>query len=89
MKLIKITPKKSMHFLLSDGRIGATYTTGYVRVSTKGGYPNRPKKLYQINKKRSVRYGKGEHQYHYVRVLIDNAEDRIKMLHEFNQKNCI
>ena len=46
MKLIKITKSGALHFKLSDGRIGLTYPTGYVRVSVKG----INSRLYQINK---------------------------------------
>lgn len=89
MQLLKITPKKSMYFKLSDGRVGITYTSGYVRVSTKGGYSNQPRKLYQINKKIVLKYGKNNDQYQYKRELINNSDDRVKMLFEFNQNNCI
>ena len=36
MKLIKITKGGALHFRLSDGRLGACYESGYVRVQTKG-----------------------------------------------------
>jgi hypothetical protein len=35
MELIKVTKGGSLHFKLSDGRLGVTYPSGYVRVSTK------------------------------------------------------
>ena len=35
MELIKVTNDGALHFKLSDGRIGASYPSGYVRVSTK------------------------------------------------------
>ncbi len=52
MKLIKITSKGSLHFELSDGRIGTVSESGYVRVNTKQDnfYHRRPL-FYQINKK--------------------------------------
>ncbi len=86
MKLIKITKNKSLHFELSDKRVGVVYTSGYVRVSTKGGYPNRPRKLYQINKKITILKGKDD--YRYKRVLKDNVEDGVRMLYNFDLKNC-
>ena len=51
MKLIKITKSGALHFRLSDGRLGACYESGYVRVQTKGKnmYHGR-KTMYQINK---------------------------------------
>lgn len=86
MKLTKITKNKSLHFELSDKRVGVVYTSGYVRVSTKGGYPNRPRKLYQINKKITILKGKDD--YRYKRVLKDNVEDGVRMLYNFDLKNC-
>ena len=50
MKLIKITNKGSIHFRLTDGRLGVCYESGYVRVNTK--YSNMyhgQKTMYQIN----------------------------------------
>ena len=49
MKLIKITNKGSIHFRLTDGRLGVCYESGYVRVSTKR-KTELSGKLYQINK---------------------------------------
>ncbi len=86
MKLIKITKNKSLHFELSDKRVGVVYTSGYVRVSTKGGYPNRPRKLYQINQK--ITLMKGKNDFRYKRVLQDNVEDGVRMLYNFDLKNC-
>jgi hypothetical protein len=84
MELIKVTKSGALHFKLSDGRLGVTYTTGYVRVSVKGIV----NKLYQINKKIILRYGKLNDQYHYKRELITSSSDRVKALLEFNNKNC-
>ena len=84
MELIKVTKGGALHFKLSDGRIGVTYPTGYVRVSVKGIV----NKLYQINKKIILRYGKLNDQYHYKRELITSSSDRVKALLEFNNKNC-
>ena len=86
MKLIKITKNKSLHFELSDKRVGVVYTSGYVRVSTKSGYPNRPRKLYQINQK--ITLMKGKNDFRYKRVLQDNVEDGVRMLYNFDLKNC-
>ena len=84
MKLLKVTKGGALYFELSDGRVGVTYTTGYVRVSVKGIV----NKLYQINKKIILRYGKLNDQYHYKRELITSSSDRVKALLEFNNKNC-
>jgi hypothetical protein len=84
MELIKVTKGGALHFKLSDGRLGVTYPTGYVRVSVKGIV----NKLYQINKKIILRYGKLNDQYHYKRELITSSSDRVKALLEFNNKNC-
>jgi len=82
MKLLKVTKGGALHFELSDGRVGVTYTSGYVRVSVKGIV----NKLYQINKKLLKECD--NHGYYYKRELIDNCSDRVKALLEFNNKNC-
>jgi len=84
MELIKVTKKGSIHFKLDDGRLGVSYNSGYIRVSVKG-INNR---LYQINKKIILRYGKLNDQYHYKRELITLSSDRINTLLEFNNNNC-
>ena len=51
MQLLKVTKDGSLHFKLSDGRIGVSYSSGYVRVSTKSpNFYTKNIKLYQINK---------------------------------------
>ena len=84
MELIKVTKGGALHFKLDDGRLGVSYNSGYIRVSVKG-IVNR---LYQINKKIILRYGKLNDQYHYKRELITSSSDRVKALLEFNNKNC-
>ena len=88
MKLFKITKNGSLHFELGDGRIGVTYTSGYVRVSTKN--PNRYSSktpVYQINK--LVLKGNNNNRgYYYERELMPNHIDRIQHLMNFNNKNC-
>jgi len=81
MELIKVTKGGSLHFKLSDGRLGVTYPSGYVRVSVKG-IKNR---LYQINKLSKVNT---ENSYFYKRTLITIQRDRINFLFEFNNNNC-
>ena len=77
MKLLKINKNNSIYFQLSDGRLGITYKSGYVRVN--GGKDG--KMLYQINK-RVTSEG-------LTRDLVPSSDDRIKLLFAFNQKNCI
>ena len=84
MELIKVTKGGALHFKLSDGRLGVTYPTGYVRVSVKGIV----NKLYQINKKISIPNEKNPQWDNYKRELIDNCSDRVRRLLEFNNKNC-
>ena len=50
MELIKVTKDGSLHFKLSDGRIGVSYSSGYVRVSTRS-TTSKNLRMYQINKK--------------------------------------
>lgn len=90
MKLIKVTKNGALHFELSDGRIGATYPSGYVRVSTKRiGIYYKERKMYQINKQIKKWYNpESEWGYNMVRELIPNHVDRVRKLLEFNNKNC-
>jgi|TARA_R110002126_G_scaffold4152_3_gene22302 hypothetical protein len=82
MELLKVTKGGSLHFKLSDGRLGVTYPSGYVRVSTKYSHS----RLYQINKQKfediTQPYSRVE------RVLIPLQRDRINFLLRFNNKNC-
>ena len=82
MELLKVTKGGSLHFKLSDGRLGVTYPSGYVRVSTKYSHS----RLYQINKQKfediTQPYSRVE------RVLIPSQRDRINFLFEFNNNNC-
>ena len=86
MQLNKII-NDTYYFTLTDKRVGVAYPSGYIRVSTK----SQSKLLYQINKKIKVAEPTewNTNNYNYKRVLVKNLEDRIKMLFEFNQKNCI
>ena len=90
MKLIKVTKDGALHFKLSDGRIGATYPSGYVRVSTKGANRIHNRVLmYQINRQKKDWYDPGsEWGYNTLRVLIPNHADRVRRLIDFNEENC-
>ena len=91
MKLIKITKGGALHFRLSDGRLGACYESGYVRVQTKGKnmYHGR-KTMYQINKMIKVPAPTEWNRDHYWhrRVLITNCVDRVQCLLDFDNNNC-
>jgi len=87
MKLIKVTKGGALHFELSDGRLGVTYPSGYVRVSLKHTHS----RLYQINKKTLVikRFTRENSKYEfYQRELIPLQRDRINHLFCFNNMNC-
>jgi hypothetical protein len=90
MKLIKVTKGGALHFKLSDGRLGVTYPSGYVRVSTKGINYNGRTLMYQINKQIKTPYeienGKG--WFTVERKLIPLQRDRINHLFCFNNMNC-
>ena len=89
MELIKVTKDGALHFKLSDGRIGATYPSGYVRVSTKGASRNNRVLMYQINKQRKDWYDpKSQWGYNTVRELIPSHADRVRRLIDFNENNC-
>ena len=91
MKLIKITKGGALHFRLSDGRLGACYESGYVRVQTKGKnmYHGR-KTMYQINKMIKVPAPTewNRDDYWHRRVLITNCVDRVQFLLDFDNNNC-
>ena len=84
MQLLKVTNDGALHFQLNDGRIGASYPSGYVRVSTKSSNNSR---MYQINKKTSYVPKNSKYTY-YQRELIPLLEDRLAHLIKFNAKNC-
>lgn len=90
MKLFKITKNKSLHFKMSDGRIGIVYESGYVRVSVKGDND----RLYQINKKKLVyskRFEGSKLIYttcDHTRILVKDHVDRVQMLYTYDLKNC-
>ena len=88
MELIKVTKDGALYFKLSDGRLGVTYESGYVRVSTKR-LISMSGKLYQINKQRKDWYKPdSEYGYNTVRELIPNQADRVRRLIDFNEENC-
>ena len=84
MKLIKITNKGSLHFRLTDGRLGVCYESGYVRVSTKR-KTELSGKLYQINRLTKVIT---KSSYFYKRNIINNCVDRVQCLLNFDNNNC-
>jgi hypothetical protein len=94
MILIKVTNKGSLHFLMNDGRIGVSSTSGYVRINTKQtNHFTMEKNFYQINKvKKNLIEGKRDWYdrdlYSYERVLIPNPKKRYEYLLEFESKNC-
>ena len=84
MQLFKITKQGSLHFKLTDGRIGVCYESGMVRVSVKRSLPMMGK-LYQINKQLKVIT---KSSYFYKRELISNCVDRVQFLMNFDNNNC-
>tara|TARA_R100001198_G_C5197695_1_gene187947 strand:- start:301 stop:576 length:276 start_codon:yes stop_codon:yes gene_type:complete len=90
MKLIKVTKGGALHFELSDGRLGVTYPSGYVRVSLKTNYGKDHSRLYQINKqiKNPFLMKNGENWFTVKRELIPLQRDRINHLFCFNNMNC-
>tara|TARA_R110002012_G_scaffold124420_1_gene275524 strand:- start:485 stop:742 length:258 start_codon:yes stop_codon:yes gene_type:complete len=85
MELLKVTKGGALHFKLSDGRLGVSYESGYVRVSTKR-KTELSGKLYQINKLTKV---KTKDNYYYKRTLVLTQYERVNMLINFNNNNCI
>ena len=94
MILIKVTNKGSLHFLMNDGRVGVSSTSGYVRINTKQtNHFTMEKKFYQINKVKKnlipeMKDWYDRELYTYERVLIMNPKKRYEYLLEFESKNC-
>ena len=84
MELLKVTKGGALHFKLSDGRLGVSYESGYVRVSTKR-KTELSGKLYQINKLTKVIT---KSSYFYKRNIITNCVDRVQCLLNFDNSNC-
>ena len=84
MQLFKITKQGSLHFKLTDGRLGVCYESGMVRVSVKRSLPMMGK-LYQINKQLKIIT---KSSYFYKRELISNCVDRVQFLMNFDNNNC-
>jgi hypothetical protein len=83
MQVLNISKNGTIKCEMSDGRLGYTYRSGYVRVSLK----YNKKKLYQINVKRT-NYNAKRSNYYYTRELIYNELDRLRLLYAFDQNNC-
>ncbi len=83
MKVLNISKNGTIKCEMSDGRLGYTYKSGYVRVSLK----HNSKRLYQINVKRT-NYNAQRSNYYYTRELLYNELDRLRMLYAFDQNNC-
>ena len=95
MKLIKVTNKGSLHFLMNDGRIGVSSTSGYVRINTKStNHFTMEKRFYQINKVKKTKEivecwsGNSIELDRVERILISNPKKRYEYLLEFESKNC-
>ena len=83
MKVLNISKNGTIKFKMSDGRLGYTYRSGYVRVSLK----HNNKKLYQINTKRTNFNAKRDN-YYYTRELIYNTMEQLRLLYAFDRNNC-
>ena len=83
MQILNISKNGTIKCEMSDGRLGYTYKSGYVRVSLK----HNSKRLYQINVKRT-NYNAKRSNYYYTRKLLYNELDRLRLLYAFDQNNC-
>jgi len=90
MKVLNISKSGTIKCEMSDGRLGYTYKSGYVRVSCKQTNYTRNVKLYQINKKiKNITTDDSKiFDYYYTRELVSNQLDQLQMLHAFDLKNC-
>ena len=88
MELLKVTRNGSLHFQLNDGRRGVSYSSGYVRVSTKS-TTSKNLRMYQINKQTFTDSEDNARGYTFVeRELLPLQRDRLNHLMNFNNKNC-
>ena len=89
MKVLNISKNGTIKCEMSDGRLGYTYKSGYVRVSCKDQphFRRRGVKLYQINKKRKNFNAKRDN-YYYTRELVFDQLKQLQMLYAFNLNNC-
>ncbi len=89
MKVLNISKTGTIKCEMSDGRLGYTYKSGYVRVSCKDQphFRRRGIKLYQINRKRKNMSANGIN-YYYTRELVFDQLKQLQMLYTFDLKNC-
>ena len=89
MKVLNISKTGTIKCEMSDGRLGYTYKSGYVRVSCKDQphFRRRGVKLYQINKKRK-NYNAKRDNYYNTRELVFDQLKQLQMLYSFDLKNC-
>ena len=98
MKLIEKNKNGTEMYRLDDGRLGAIYPSGYVRVTiinhgiVKGKYFHRDStknsRWYQINKVEKYKDDKYSSWNFHRRILIPKRSDRLSLLQSFNDKNC-
>jgi len=87
MKVLNISKSGTIKCEMSDGRLGYTYKSGYVRVSCKDHFRRRGVKLYQINKK-IKNITTDDSNYYCTRELVFNQLDQLRLLYAFDLKNC-
>ena len=83
MQVLNISKNGTIKCEMSDGRLGYTYKSGYIRVSLK----HNNKRLYQINAKRK-NYNAQRSNYYYTRELVFDQLKQLQMLYSFDCKNC-
>ena len=83
MQVLNISKNGTIKCEMSDGRLGYTYKSGYIRVSLKGNN----KRVYQINAKRK-NYNAQRSNYYYTRELVFDQLKQLQMLYTFDRKNC-
>jgi len=98
MKLIEKNKNGTEMYRLDDGRLGAIYPSGYVRVTiinhgiVKGKYFHRDStknsRWYQINKVEKYKDDENQRWFFHRRILIPKRSDRLSLLQSFNDKNC-
>jgi hypothetical protein len=98
MKLININKNGTEVYRLDDGRLGAIYPSGYVRVTilnhgiVNGKYFHRDStkksRWYQINKVEKYKDDENQRWFFHRRILIPKRSDRLSLLQSFNDKNC-
>jgi len=75
-----MTMKEACEYVANQKKANAIHRNNVVAQGNR--------RVYQINKQK-LNYRLNSKNYFYTRELVNNPEERVKMLYAFNQKNCV